>query len=274
MSLPTIASFWHGPLSWLEHLSMASFVEQGHRVDLYCYDDPGPVPQGVRVCDASAIVPGEKLVFYKGKGTPGVFSDLFRMNLLKQGKGVWADLDVICVKPIAIDSPYFFGYERSSENGRRGSVNGAVLFIERDAPLLDDLLSVFAPPPRPLFEAHLPPMRRWEVALRRLAGKTVPPEDMQYGATGPFALTHFVQKRGLEDFILPREVFYPVPYEHIGSLVREGTRLETYVTQKTLGVHVWRSRLTERGRRGIARPAPDSAFEILCRRYDMGMAFS
>lgn len=268
MSLPTIASFWHGPLSWLERLSMASFQAHGHRVDLYCYDDPGEVPDGVRLCDAEAVVPRERLIFYKGKGTPGVFSDLFRMHLLRQQRGIWADVDVYCVKPIPGDRPYLFGFERSPNSlGQGGSVNGAVLSIPHDAELLDNLLSIFDVTQRSLFEPHLPLFRRWEVAVRRIAGQKVPPEFMQYGATGPFALTYYVRRLGLEREILSREVFYPVSYEQIPQLMTTGTNIEDFITPATLGVHIWRSRLTARGRADIGKPEPGSALDTLCKRH-------
>ncbi len=96
---------------------------------------------------------------------------------------------------------------------RPGSVNGAVPHIPQDAPLLDDLLGIFADDERPLMEPHLPLGRRIEVAAKRLAGKKVPAEYMQYGATGPFALTHYVKKHDLLGKVLPSEVFYPIPYE-------------------------------------------------------------
>ncbi|UXN74147.1 hypothetical protein N8D56_02355 [Devosia sp. A8/3-2] len=87
MSLPTIVSFWHGPMSWLEALSIASFRRHGHRVEVYSFDPVPGLPEGAVAMDAAEILPRDKLVFYKGKGTPGVFSDYFRMSLLRRGAG-------------------------------------------------------------------------------------------------------------------------------------------------------------------------------------------
>ena len=46
--LPPICSFWHGELTWLERMCIASFVEKGHRFALYTYDDVvcPPAPNG------------------------------------------------------------------------------------------------------------------------------------------------------------------------------------------------------------------------------------
>src|SRR5690606_21909595 len=111
-----------------------------------------------------------------------------------------ADLDVICLQPLADLPPLVVSYERP------GSINGAILRIPADNPLLPAMLSIFTAAQRPLFEPHLPVFRRLEVAARRLIGHEVRPEDMQYGATGPFALTYYCKALGVGP-ILPREMF-------------------------------------------------------------------
>ncbi len=260
-TLPTIASFWHGPLSWLEHLSISSFVAQGHKVDIYSYEPEGELPKGAEWKDAEQVVPRERLFFYKGHGTPGAFSDLFRMNLMRQERGIWADCDVYCVRPIDDLGDYIFSWERP------GSINGAVLRIPSDSPLLDSLLSIFDLDNRPLFEPHLPLGRRLEVAARRLFGDPVTPSHMQYGATGPFALTYFVPRHGLMDMVLPRSVFYPVLYKDIPTLMTSGSDIKDVISPDTHGVHIWRSQLTRRGRADIAMPAPDSALDKLMKAH-------
>ena len=257
MSLPTIVTFWHGPVSWLERLSAASFVRQGHKVDVYSYEDIDGLPDGVRVIDAATMLPRDGLVFYKGVGTPAVFSDRFRLGLMAAGRGIWADLDVICLRPIADMPDHILGYERP------GSINSAVLRVPANSPLIEAMLSIFEGSGRPLLEPHLPIGRRLEVAGKRLLGMKVPPEYMQYGATGPFALTHYVRKLGIGP-IQPQEVFYPVPYERVGSLMRAGSTLEGYVTPMTLAVHVWRSQITARGRQAMPEPEAGSVLARLC----------
>jgi hypothetical protein len=263
LTLPTIVSFWHGPMSWLERLSIASFRRQGHPIDVYSFDPVEGLPEGIRTRNAAEILPRDKLVFYKGKGTPGVFSDYFRMASLKQGRGIYADLDVYCVRPIQGPPPYLMAYERP------GSINGAVLHIPADAPLLDDLLAIFTRTDRPLFEPHLPPFRRWEVAARRLLGQSIAPEDMQYGATGPMALTHFMRRRGLEHLVSPPAVLYPIPYEGIPTLMQAGSSVEPAIKPETLAIHIWRSQLTRRGRADMPLPEKASALWELCRREDV-----
>ncbi|WDR02011.1 hypothetical protein PSQ19_15175 [Devosia algicola] len=261
--LPVIASFWHGPLSWLEHLCIRSFIAQGHVFHLYSYAPVPDIPTGAVWHDAAKIVPEDRLVFYKGHGTPAVFSDYFRLKLLQAEAGIWSDADIFCVRPFADLPDYLMGFERP------GSINVAVLSMPANAPLLDDLIKVFSAENRPLFEPHLPPIRRLEVATKRLVGLKVPPENMQYGATGPFALTHFARQRGLWDQVQPPPVFYPVPYEDVPALMQPGSRIEVAITPETLGVHVWRSQFTNRGRAGMQLPAPNSAMALLCARHNI-----
>ena len=260
MSLPTIVSFWHGPMSWLEALSIASFRRHGHAVEVYSFDPIEGLPSGATQRDAAEVLPRDKLVFYKGKGTPGVFSDYFRMMTLRQSRGVYADLDVYCIRPIAGPPDYLMAYERP------GSVNGAVLHIPADAPLLDDLLSIFGDGPRPLFEPHLPLFRRLEVAAKRLVGRKVAPEFMQYGATGPMALTHYVAQRGLSHLVLSSAALYPIPYEAIPALMEPGSSVDPVIRPETLAIHLWRSQLTRRGRAEMPLPPPGSAMAELCDR--------
>lgn len=257
MSLPLIVSFWHGPISWLERLSIASFIRQGHGVDIYAYEPIEGLPEGAIVRDAAEILPRDQLRFYKGKGTPGVFSDRFRLCLLAQGKGIYSDLDVYCIRPFAGLPDYVMGFETAA------SVNNAVLRIPPGSPLLDDLLGVFVAQRR-LLEPHLPWGRRLEVAVRRIFGDPVRPEHMQFGATGPFALTHFLKQHGLMHLVQPASVFYPVPYEAIPALMQPGSNIDGAITPDTLGVHIWRSQLTDRGRAGLPLPAPGSALRGLC----------
>lgn len=265
-----ILTFWHGPLSWLERLCLKSLQRQGHPVAVYAYARPEGLPDGVEWRDAAQILPAESLTFYKGKGTVAVFSDRFRLELLRRGLGLWADADVFALKPLVLDTPYLFGFERGPRPGEKsGSVNNAVLHIPADSPLLADLLAVFAPGRRPLFEPFLPPVRRFEVALRRVLGDPVPPEAMQFGATGPFPLTHYIRARNLLGQVAPVPVYYPVAYEDVPLLLTASDILERRLRPETRALHIWRSQLTNRGRAGLATPAPGSPLARLCADLDV-----
>jgi hypothetical protein len=262
---PVICSFWHGPFGWLERLCIGSFLRHGHRVEIYAYEPIAGLPEGATWRNAAEVVPRDRVFFYKGTGTIGVFADYFRLVLQQRSAGIWVDCDMYCVRPFPAPGRFLFGYERAPRaDGRGGSVNNAVLYIAPDEPLLDDLLSIFIEGKRPLLEPHLPLARRLEVAAQRLLGRNVPPQNMQFGATGPFALTHFIDKRNMRSAVSPADVFYPVPYEGIPALMQPGSSIDAGLTPRTLGVHIWLSQLTRRGRSGLAKPAPKSALYELC----------
>ena len=89
-----VRTLWHGgALSVFEELSLTSFVRCGHEVELYSYDDVS-VPHGVRLCDASEIMPLSEVYSYPhgiATGSFAAFSNLFRFKLLHRKGGIWSD---------------------------------------------------------------------------------------------------------------------------------------------------------------------------------------
>lgn len=88
-----------GDLSRFERLSASSFIHNGYEVNLWCYDTVGNLPAGVTIRDANEILPQESI--FTVKGSPAPFVDLWRLTVLQRYGGLWADLDVIAVKPAA-----------------------------------------------------------------------------------------------------------------------------------------------------------------------------
>ena len=257
-ALPPICSFWHGELSFLERVCIASFIERGHDFVLYAYGDVKGLPKGARLVDAADIVPESGMFFYKGNRSAAVFADYFRLRLMEQQAGIWADCDVYCVAPFAGLGDYAFGIERDASlaTGCRAAINNAVFLCPADSALLKTLLDVFAPGAIP---AGLPFWRAAEVRLRRAMGEALPVHYMQFGATGPWPLNHAVRALGLTAHILPRDVFYPMPYGTAVDLLKPGSTLDG-ITGRTLGVHMWHSALTDRGRGEMLQPQEGSFF--------------
>ncbi len=258
-ALPPICSFWHGDLGWLGRLAIASFLEHGHSFALYAYDDVGPVPAGCELRDAATILPRERMFFYKGNRTPAVFADLFRLCLMEAGAGIWVDCDVYCVRPYAGLGEYVFGIEDEHSRWHYGQavVNNAVFRCPAGSPLLERLLSTFEPGAIP---AGMPIRRALEVRLRRLLGQKLPVEDMQFGATGPWPLNHYLRRLGLFGLAQPRTVFYPIGYDAARKLLAPGVGLGDIVRPETLSIHLWHSALTDRGTGRLSAPAGGSFF--------------
>jgi mannosyltransferase OCH1-like enzyme len=94
-----------GALSTMERLSISSFLANGHDYHLYVYRDVSGVPEGATIRDASTIVSESRIGNFSWLAE---FSDLFRYALLLERGGIWADLDVICLRPFRIRAEYLF----------------------------------------------------------------------------------------------------------------------------------------------------------------------
>ncbi len=254
---PEICSFWEGPLGPVEKLCLASFAANNHPVTLYAYDEPAGLPKGVVWKDAAAIIPREGVFRYKGNRTIAVFADLFRLELMAREAGIWADCDVLCIKPFTGLGDYVFGFETPAtwRNGFRAQVNNAVFRCPPGSPLLKALRSVFDPGAIP---PGLPLWRLAEVKLRRAFGDPVPVHHMQFGATGPMPLNALIRRLGLLGHVQPREVFYPVAYEDTRRLIEKDETVAASITPKTLGIHIWNSALTGRGQKATLAAHPES----------------
>jgi glycosyltransferase involved in cell wall biosynthesis len=127
---PVIHGMWIGTsLSRLELLTIASFLRHGHEFHLWAYDDiVTPLPQGTILRDASTVM-DRALLFRKRAADPetgvgagslsGVSSDMFRYRVLYEHGGIWADMDVTCLRPFDFTTPYLF---RAHHVGVVGSI--------------------------------------------------------------------------------------------------------------------------------------------------------
>jgi tetratricopeptide (TPR) repeat protein len=127
-----VRTLWHGSaLSVYEELSLSSFVKCGHEVEVYAYEAI-EVPQGVKLCDANEIIPRSEIFSYGSgvaRGSFAAFSNLFRLKLLYERGGIWADSDVLCLKPMHDLPPSFVG--RVSDKW----LNGALLRFPQGDPV-------------------------------------------------------------------------------------------------------------------------------------------
>jgi len=61
-----VGTLWiGGPLSWLEQLSLKSFVDKGQQITLFSYDDIPNVPEGVIRRDGREIIDTEDFIKYE-----------------------------------------------------------------------------------------------------------------------------------------------------------------------------------------------------------------
>lgn len=245
---PVCCALWVGPaLGPLERTCLASFVEAGHPVDLYAYGAIDGVPAGVTRRDATEVLPRAALLRHRATGSWSLGSNRFRYALLRRGRGVWIDCDLLCLRPLP-DAPYLF----ARETARR--INGAVLRLPSTDPVLDDLEAIFTTPRFvPPFE---PVRRRVLVALRHRLRRGYGLADMPWGVAGPRALTHYLARRGLAARALPAESFYPVSLRDAGALLApDPSAVTRRLAPDTYCVHLWNQAL-----RAQSTPPPPTSF--------------
>lgn len=234
--LPVCNALWVGQaLGPIEAACLRSFVEAGHKVDLHVFDEPTGAPSCVRLVDAAETVSREHLIRHRRTGSFSLFSNRFRYELMRAGKGLWIDCDLLCLKPI-VDAPYIFGIEDTR------LINGAVLKLPSDDPVLDDLLAPFTEP------RWVPPWASLRRRLRYRLRYRIRPgfglADMSWGTAGPRALTYYLGRRGLDRFALPRAVFYPVGPDETHLLVGVAAEaVRARIRPETLCIHLWNQQL-------------------------------
>ena len=103
-------TFWHGrELNPISYTSLKSFVDYGHAIQLFTYENIKNVPKGVIVRNASDILPASELEDFEGRYAN--FSDLFRYFFLYKEGGFWVDTDVICIRDEVPSEPIYMAYE-------------------------------------------------------------------------------------------------------------------------------------------------------------------
>ncbi len=93
-SLPVHMLWVSGPLSRLARLSLASFMAQGYRVTLWRYAQV-PDAMGILQADANEIYPARD----DDLSNMVYLSSLFRYRVLAERGGLWADMDVVALRP-------------------------------------------------------------------------------------------------------------------------------------------------------------------------------
>lgn len=174
-------SFWHGSsIGPLEKTSLLSFVQKGFETVLFSYEKIEGVPLGINVRSADEILPRDAV--FENPREPGSFagfSNIFRYHLLSKKKATWFDLDVIQYDwPENEQLSTLAGFEDDD-----GGVNGAILRIPQNSPLLNYLL---------------------------VESSSFNITNLRWGDLGPRLLSQAVSWLSLEKAVMPRTVFYEI----------------------------------------------------------------
>ena len=260
-ALPVIQMFWHGAaLSRVERLSLASFVHHGHPVHLYAYDTLEGVPAGVTMRDAGEILP-KKLIFrHRRTQSLAPFADWFRYRLLFERGGIWADTDVVCLRPFDYAQPRVFAWQDAE------LINNAVIGLPVGDPLASWMAASCEYPNRWL------PYDDWGTRVRKLRRRWLRGNQLgniRWGEGGPIGFTRAIQHFGYTAEALPAWHFYPVPHESFRRLFESPWPAGDIRLDDSRAVHLWNNLLErEPGQRKSAHFPSDSLFERLWARYN------
>lgn len=233
-----LVSYWEGPVGWMERLCVRSMRRHGHHLTIYSYLPDALAAHGLEaeIADARDIVPDHHpITRYRSVGRFALMTNLLRLELQRQSKGMWVDLDCLLLAPIVPASPYVFGRVMGMK------LNGAVLQLPPGAPMVEDYMSAITAVPLRTPWATI--RRRIWRDLEIMAGRPMPPPAVQTNI-GPRALTYFARKHGVLAHALPRDVFYPIGTLDAHILVEaEDRKAKSAITERTVVVHLWHGQL-------------------------------
>ena len=236
--LPKLFTFWAGkPLGYIERLCIASILRAGHTLDVYSFDGRLEVPDGANLRNAEDVVPESRAILHKS-GSWAPFADVFRYEGLLRDAGIWVDLDVLILKPLDRLGDHILGWQDGQ------IINNAILGLPSDSACLKQLASlcrsdVVVPP-------HWSRTQKMYQRVRAMVGAHTPMQDLEWGAIGPFALTHFIGDFNLFHKCQSADVFYPVPWQqaHL-TFEPDASLVWNAFTSSTRAVHLWNDRIKD-----------------------------
>lgn len=138
----TVRTFWHGgAMPPCQMLGLRSFVDRGHRVEVFTFDRDFEAPAWLRRVDAAEILPPDRVGCYLPENERfAIHANLFRYALLHQLGGWWIDPDVVL---LGTDLPA--GEVFVSGPDEFGFASPAVMKFPAGHPVLTDALRRIAP---------------------------------------------------------------------------------------------------------------------------------
>lgn len=265
-TLPTIGTLWVGEtLSWLEQLCLQSFLDHGHEVVLFKYEDVANIPAGVRVENAEDILPADKIIRHAKTGSPAYHADVFRLHMLAQTDYIWADTDAFCTKPWDVKKDgHLHGWISEAD-----LVNNGVLQLPKNSKTLAKMFEFTNDeyPIPPWFKAS----KQEELQALKAKGEGVHVSLLPWGVWGPNALTWFLKKTGEIEHASPGHVLYPLPFPKAGFPLnpRNTRKVENYIREDTLSIHLWGRRFRNVAAKYNGIPEPGCYISKMLERHNI-----
>jgi hypothetical protein len=263
MIMRKIVSYWEGEVSWLERLSVNSMVALGYDVEIYTHDRQKLVDTGLNgtiVEIDDVFSPHQLALYFRKQKAFAFYSDYIRLELMRQSKGVWVDLDCVFQKsnaPSLMKDEYVYGWCTTSR------INNGVLHLPAQSELLKTYYNALTVVPiqAPWGTPHIRVKRALEIFL----GMTIPINPSRL-SIGPRALTYYVKQFGLEGHARPSEFFHPFTDRETEMMISTSDIVaKRKITDDTVLVHAWRGKLWTTGR--SAPPSKSSWLGQQCIRF-------
>jgi mannosyltransferase OCH1-like enzyme len=207
-----VHGLWIGDrLSLMEQLSIKSFLANGHEYHLYVYNKVKNIPEKAIIEDANKILPKSRIFKYKqglAKGSYSGFADLFRLKLLLDKGGIWADLDVICLRPFNFKSKYVFSSEKSREG--RIKVHNGIIKSPKGSKCMKFCFK---------------------------EAEKISPESLKHCQTGGDLLGSAINRFNLRSFVVPTYFFCPIAPRDFKKLIKPN--FDFRVQEETYAIHLW-----------------------------------
>jgi hypothetical protein len=188
--------FWNGELSTFEKKCIKSYVNNGFKVKLWSYD--GIELDGCESCDANLVL-GKSYIGKIQQSHPDIsiersnmaaFSDMFRFTLIAKHGGWWFDADCFCLKNQKDYKELRGDKDIIAFIEEIGSINCAAFYIKENSKVSIDILNEFSI----LYNENIDNVAKW-------------------GTFGPIFFTNFINKYGLNDCALDRDLAYAIHWE-------------------------------------------------------------
>lgn len=241
-----VRSFWHGgELGPYQQLCLASFVANGFRAEIFCYDHNLKTPSWIERRDANEILPVQTVLHYQdgfGRGSPALHANFFRYEMLYALGGWWIDCDMLMLDTSLPHDTLFMAYQQDELCG-----NSILRFPAGHA-----LLSA---------AKH----------VCEQVGEAV----TFWGQTGPYLLTKLLQEYGLENQVRPATAAYPIPWTDV-PVFFDPDRADEVMERcrQSLAVHLFNEVWRGAGVPYWLGPPPGSFLDRMFRRLDLNPKFT
>lgn len=228
-----VTGFWTGEtLPEIPELCIRSFLDHGHKFQLFSYKEYPNIPPGTILRDASQLIP-ENDIFVHHSGSHAPFADWIRCAFLYLEGGMWVDMDVICLSPDIPGDDMWFALQE------KGIVGVAVMAMPPNNDAIRNLMLTCEDPSRIL---------PWDSKSKQARKKRIRQEtpdlmelrkNIPWGEVGPYGVSDMLQYYNILESAAPPESVYPLYYNRWEQYYDGSLDLSSPLFQNSWAIHVW-----------------------------------